>query len=129
MFYPRIQNQSQIQFSESETKLVNKGLQYILQYKNIKWIEILALEAETTITHLHITEKDHYRFMVAKNIKWLMKNHNNNNNNNIAKHEWKKKNIKKKIWGNNLIITRGDKRKTIIIMEKQEYGQVIQNSI
>jgi hypothetical protein len=62
-------------------------MQYNLQNTNTKWVETLALEAETAITHLHITEQDHYRFLLAKNIKKLTKNHRYNNK--VAKHEWK----------------------------------------
>jgi hypothetical protein len=49
-FYNRVQNVSTIQFTEIELKLLNKGLQYNLQQKHKKWIEQLALEAETAIS-------------------------------------------------------------------------------
>jgi hypothetical protein len=127
-FYNRVQNLSVIQFTETELKLLNKGLQYNLQHKHKKWVEQLAVEAETAISKLNILEQDHYRYLVANNIKHLITRKQRNNT--MNKEEWNIiRNIKEKIEEHNLIITRADKGKTIVIMEQQEYIQHIQEFI
>ena len=42
-FAPRIVNNTDIQFSDDEVTLLNKGLKYNLSYKNKNWIKNLAL--------------------------------------------------------------------------------------
>jgi hypothetical protein len=60
----------------------------------------LALEAETAISNLHITEQNYYRHAVAKKIKDINRNSKTNNKKN--KDEWKHiLNIKNKISDNN----------------------------
>jgi hypothetical protein len=66
-------NLTQIQFTEQEINLLNKGLQYNLHYKQKLWIETLALEAETAISYLDASEQDHMRHLVASNLKHLIK--------------------------------------------------------
>jgi len=127
-FYNRVQNVSTIQFTEIELKLLNKGLQYNLQQQHKKWIEQLALEAETAISKLNILEQDHYRHLVANNIKNLITREQRPNT--LYKEEWNTiKNIKNKIKEHNLIITKADKGKSIIIMEQHEYTQHIEEFI
>jgi hypothetical protein len=104
------------------------SLKYNLHYKNKKWIETLALEAETAITNLDINEQNYYRHAVAKKIKDISKN--NKINNKKTKEEWKQiMNIKNKIDTNRPIITRADKGKTLVILTKEEYNHKIQNFI
>jgi hypothetical protein len=121
--YTRVKNLTNTQFTQDEIQLLNKGLKYNLHYKNKKWIEILALEAETAITKLDITEQNYYRHIVAKQIininihkdKYI--NHNN-------MREWKSAmHIKRKIQDNKLTITKADKGKTLVILTEEEYQQ------
>jgi hypothetical protein len=106
----------------------NKGLQYNLQQQHKKWIEQLALEAETEISKLNILEQDHYRHLVANNIKNLIIREQRLNT--LYKEEWNIiKNIKDKIKEHNLIIMKADKGKSIIIMEQHEYTQYIEEFI
>jgi hypothetical protein len=93
-----------------------------LHYKNKKWIETLALEAETAIRNLDITEQNYYRYAVAKKIKDISKN--NEVNNKKSEEEWKQiMNIKYKICMNKLTITKADKGKTLVILIQKEYKQ------
>jgi hypothetical protein len=55
--HSRVENYTNIQFTHDEIQLLNKGLKYILQYKNKIWIETLALEAETAISNLNLINK------------------------------------------------------------------------
>jgi hypothetical protein len=56
-------------FTHKEIQIMNKGLKYNLHYKNKKWIETLALEEETSISNLEVTEQDNYRHLIPKEIK------------------------------------------------------------
>jgi len=64
-FYPRLINNTNIRFSNSETTLLQKGLKCNLHSKPKKWIQNLALEVETAITQLPSNERDVYRKIVA----------------------------------------------------------------
>jgi hypothetical protein len=44
-------------------------LKYDLHHNHNKWSETLALEAETAISSLDVTEQNYYRHRVARNIK------------------------------------------------------------
>jgi hypothetical protein len=83
-----IQSIITVQFTNDEIQLLNKGLKYNLHHKNKKWIEILALEAETAITNLDINKQYYYKHIVAKEIEEIKKN--NQANNKKTKEEWKK---------------------------------------
>jgi hypothetical protein len=127
--YDRVKNYTNIQFTQNEMQLLNKGLQYNLHHKNKKWIKTLALEAETAINNLDIKEQSYYRHAVTKKIKDISKN-NKENSNIKNKEEWKIiMNIKYKIRENNLIVTKADKGKTIVILTEHEYKQKIRNFI
>jgi formyltetrahydrofolate synthetase len=43
-FYPRVINKTDIEFSNDEMTLLNKGLKYNLTYKGKYWLSNLALE-------------------------------------------------------------------------------------
>jgi len=51
-FYPSVINTTDIKLCEQEMTLVEKGTKYNLHAKHKEWIRNLALEVETTITHL-----------------------------------------------------------------------------
>jgi hypothetical protein len=120
----RVQNNTNIQFTQDEIQLLSKGLQYNLHYKNKNWIKTLALEAETAINKLDIIEQNYYRHVIAKQIKDMSKNminHNNHNN----KRGWRLIMNVKKIHNNKLTITKADKGKTLVIITEDEYKQKI----
>lgn len=64
--YSRVENHTNIQFTCEEIQLLSKGLKYSLHHKHKKWIETLALEAETAISQLDVMEQNYYRHSVAK---------------------------------------------------------------
>ena len=51
-FYPRVINNKNIEFSEEELNLLNKGLKYNLVSKPKSWMNNLASEADAAITML-----------------------------------------------------------------------------
>jgi len=58
-FYPRVINKTDIEFSNEEMTLLNKGLKYNLTYKGKYWLSNLALEATAIITVLPTHEQEH----------------------------------------------------------------------
>jgi hypothetical protein len=105
-------------------QLLKKGLKYSLHYKQKKWLETLALEAETTISKINATEQQYYRHMVAKTIKKI--NQKDNMNNTRNKMEWKLiRNIRNKLVENELIITKANKGKTVVILTMEDYTQKV----
>jgi hypothetical protein len=126
--YARVVNHTSTQFTANEIQLLNKGLKYNLHHKNKKWIETLALEAETAINSLDIKEQNYYRYAVAKKIKEI--NNANTIHNTKYKEEWKTiRNIQDKIRNNKLTITKADKGKTLSILTEEEYKQKVKNFI
>jgi hypothetical protein len=51
-FFKRIENLTNITFTEDEMQLLNKGLKYNLHYKPKNWLQTLGLEAEIGIKQL-----------------------------------------------------------------------------
>jgi hypothetical protein len=64
----RIIKATDIYFTQEGIKVLSKRLKYDLLYKGKILLETLALEAETALSKLDITEQ-HYRYMAAKKIK------------------------------------------------------------
>jgi hypothetical protein len=87
--YPRVVNNTSIQFTSEELNLLNQGLKYNLNYKNKNWIQTLAFETETAIAQLPNHEQEEIRYRVAHNTKQLYKqqSHNKQHNSNRDKKE------------------------------------------
>jgi hypothetical protein len=71
--HPRVINSTNIPFSKSKMKLLQKGLKYNTHAKKKDWIQTLGLEAETAITQLLTNERDVYRKLVADCIDTLQR--------------------------------------------------------
>jgi hypothetical protein len=129
-FYPRVVNNTDIQFANNEMTLLQKGLKYNLHTKQKNWIQDLALEAETAIQKLPTSDPDTYRHLVAERINTLKQNNNTYSKQNNAQQEAKiLKSIQSKLRNNNAIITRADKGKSIVILPSQQYNLKLQDFI
>jgi hypothetical protein len=119
-FYPRVVNNSTVKFATHEITLLEKGLKYNLHWKPKNWIERTALEAETAISYIDVTKQDYIRHTVTEHLATIQRNFlTNSNHRERDKHEWRTmKEIKEKIRIHNLIVTRADKGRTVVIMEK-----------
>jgi hypothetical protein len=126
--YPRVINTTDIHITQNEIQLLRKGLKYNLQYKQKNWLETLPLEAETAISKINATEQQYYRHMIAKTIKRI--NQKDSMHSIRSKIEWKLiRHIRNKLMENELIITKADKGKTIVILTKEDYTQKVNNFI
>jgi hypothetical protein len=91
-------------------QLLSEGLKYNLHHKHKKWIEILALEAETAINQLDALEQNYYVHAVAKSFKKISQGNNTISKRN--KTEWKIITIiKSKVRTNELVKTKADEGK------------------
>jgi hypothetical protein len=85
-------------------------------------METLALETETAISILNITEKKYYIHAVAKNIKQIKEKKYVENRKN--KQELKLiTDLGNKLIANKLIVTKADKWKTLVIHSQEEQKQ------
>jgi uncharacterized protein YfkK (UPF0435 family) len=137
IFYPRVINKTNINFSPDELTLLNKGLKYNLSFKKKNWIESLALEAETAISLLPSQEQDYIRLQVAHNVRQLYKqfdpfkpDQTKQCNSTQANKEFKTiKKIREKLELHNAIILKADKGSTIVIEYTDKYYSKIQDFI
>jgi hypothetical protein len=83
----RVENYTNIHSTREEIQLLSKVLKYNLHHKYRRWIETLALEAETAISKLDIREQNYYRHAVARKIKGISWNYKVTNKK--KKEEWK----------------------------------------
>ena len=76
-FYPRVINNTDIQFTPNEESIMQKGLKYNINQKPKNWINTLAIEAETALTLLPPQHQDPMRYLIAWNIENLYRKHDN----------------------------------------------------
>jgi hypothetical protein len=105
-------------------QILNTELKYNLHLKPKHWLKTVGFEAETAISYANEFKQSYLRHVVSKTIKHLI---NKNIQNNVtAKQEWKTmKDIKKIITEHKLIISRADKRKTVVVIQKQDYNKIV----
>jgi hypothetical protein len=66
-FSQRVQNLSSVDFNTDEIRLLSKGLQYNLTYKNTnQWLENLVIETEAAITRLPSQDQEGFRYLADK---------------------------------------------------------------
>lgn len=128
-FYPRIKNLSDVQLSNEEVSLLNKGLKYNLQPPiNQKTLEQLAVDVEIAVV---CNKKDQHVKNLATNltanqIRTASRQSNRGSNN----REYRiYKTLTQKITDNNLIVSKADKGNTVVIMERNNYVQKVEEII
>jgi len=132
-FYPRVINNTNIQFTPYEENIMQKGLKYNINQKPKNWINTLAIEAETALTLLPPQHQDPMRFLIARNIESLYKKQSNQQANKLQlslRNELKTiKEINKKLKDNGAIVTKSDKGNSMIIFYLHDYDTKVQNFI
>jgi len=112
-FFPRIVNNTDIQFTQNERKLLEKDPKYNIHSHKKNWLMTLALEAETAITHLPSTDRDHFRKQVATRIEEI---HNKSPPNSTHPELKKLKSIQTKLISNDATVASADKRNYLVIL-------------
>ena len=113
-FSSRVINNTDIELSEDEITLLNKGLKYNLSFKNKNWIRNLALEAGTAINYLPETERE---WKTAEFIDTLYIYHTHNIDYKGEKEINLLTNVKKKLSDKSAMITQSDKGNSIVIIK------------
>jgi hypothetical protein len=72
-FYPRVLNNTNIEFSDEEVVLLNKGLKNNLLCNKKYWLSNLALESEAAVMTLPVHEQEYVRYQVTHNLQKLYK--------------------------------------------------------
>jgi hypothetical protein len=71
-FHPTVINNTKIQFTNEEIKLLEKGPKYNMDTKKKDWVKNLALERETAISMLPTADRDTCRKLAAERIDNLL---------------------------------------------------------
>jgi hypothetical protein len=127
IFRPRLINNTDISFTNSETALLQKGLKYNIHAKKENWLQNLALEAENAITQLPSNECEVYRKLVADCIDKLQGQKSSNPNHNIHPESKLIKSIQSKLQKNNAMITQVDEGNSLVILPVTQYESKTQN--
>jgi len=112
--------------------LLNKSLKYNLSYKQKDWIRMLALEAERAISQLPISGQEYIWYQVANNIKHLYKQYDKNKLYNTILDKKEKRilnHIIEKLISNNAIISKADKRSSIVIIYQNIFHEKVTDFI
>jgi hypothetical protein len=126
-FHPRVVNNTDISFTNSETALLQKVLKYNIHAKKKNWLKDVALEAETAITQLPFNERDVYRKLVADRIDTLQRQNSSNPTRNTHPESKLIKSIQSKLQNNNTMITRADKGNSLVILPITQYESKMQD--
>jgi hypothetical protein len=123
-FYPRVINNTDINFLDQEMNMLRKGLKYNTDGKRKDWIQTLALEAETAINQFPTNERDSYRKIVAKSLNTLQ---TQDPTHTVHPETKTVKSIRKKLEANSTMIARADKGNTVVILPITQYETKLRN--
>jgi hypothetical protein len=128
-FYPRVINNTNIQLTDEEMTLLEKGPKYNMHTRKRNWIKNLAFETETTISMLPSPERDTYRKLAAEHIDSLL--HKNHNQDTRRTHTETKtiNSIKTKLNQNEAMLAKADKSNAIVLLPITQYEDKINEFI
>ena len=130
-FFQRITNLTNINFTQEEISILNKGLKYNLGHQQENWIKNLGLEAECAITLLPQEEQDYVRHRIVKQINRIctqLPTHNMLTRKQATELR-AVRSIKDKLRTNNAILTKADKGNSIVISYDSNYKCKVQDFI
>jgi exonuclease III len=125
-FHPRVINNTNITFSDTEMALLQKGPKYNLHSKKKNWLRNLALEAETAVTQLPITDRKFYRKLIADRTDTLQNLNTPHLNTRKHPESHTMNSIQTKLKGNQAMVTTADKGNSLVILPIQQYEIKIQ---
>jgi hypothetical protein len=124
-FYERVRNLSNTSFNKEEMEILELGLNYAYTKPTHHFLHDLVIDTENAIKRLNKNEQDGYRLIAYKKLKQIQ---NSNTTNALHKRQlYIAKKIRTKLKQNNLIITKADKGKTVIIIDQNLYTQKVEN--
>ena len=103
-------------FNKEEKDILQLGLNYAIEKPTTQIIQHFVIDTENAIRQLHENEQNIYRHLASNKIKQIK---NTTTTNILHKRQhYIMKQIRKKLQQNNLTITKADKGKTIVIINK-----------
>jgi hypothetical protein len=119
-FFPRVINNTNITFPNTELKLLEEGTKYNLHHKQKNWLTKLALEAETALSLLPTADREYYRKQVSDH---LLKLGNQDKTPPDRRHlsELRTISIRTKPQENDAVMTTADKSNYIVLLQAQQY--------
>lgn len=125
-FHDRTLNLSQTSFDHNEVSLLNMGLKYNFHMNPLKEnLEVMAVECENCVSYCQDTSvKEALRSQIAYSFNNFYKN---NSRQQRTQSTGPLKSIQKKIISNNLIISKADKGNCLVILDKPDYVNKVNN--
>ena len=121
-FHDRTANLTNIELTQEEIRLLNKGMQHSIERPLNKYWTTLIMETEQAIRKLHSKIQKPYRILAAKNLKQIKKAECQQNT--AAKREfYTVKKLKEKPVKENAMIVKADKGRTSVIIHTEEYNK------
>jgi hypothetical protein len=105
--------------------LLQKGPKYNIHAKKKKWVQNVALVAETAITQIPAGEREAYRKILADCIYTLQQNNNPYPTHDPHPETRLVNSIKNKLQKNNAMVARADKGNSIVILPTKQYESKI----
>jgi hypothetical protein len=113
-----------IQFTNDEETLLNKGNKYNIVPAPNKNLKQLIIETENAVQHINDNQKEAIRYLAAQNIRTIMsKQHTINKHYKQQAHT--ANSIKKKLHEHNATITEADKGNSLVILYKQTLDEKV----
>ena len=125
-FYNRTENLTHINFSNEERALLDKGLQHSIAKPIRKWWNDTVMETEQAIRKLDPQIQEPYRIIAAQKLQQIKQRNNTKSRTKTEEKEYSTiKSIHKKLNQHNAMITKADKGKTTVIINKEEYNNKV----
>jgi hypothetical protein len=125
-FQTRIINLTNVKFTKKHTKILPLGPNYAMEKEPKHYIDELIIDTETALRQLEPKIQDTYRHLAAKQFKHIMMTNRQNTLHKIYQHTMTEL---KKMLRNNLTITKADKSKAIVIINKNNLEEKVDKFI
>ena len=126
-FQTRIINLTNVKFTKEHIKILSLGPNYAMEKEPKHYINELIIDTETAIRQLEPKIQDTYRHLAAKQIRHIMTTNRQNTLHKRYQHNMNE--LKKMLRNNNLTITKAVKSKAIVIINKNNLEEKVDNFI
>ena len=126
-FQTRIINLTNVKFTKEHMKILSLGPNYAMGKEPKHYIHELIIDTETAIRQLEPKIQDTYRRLAAKQIRHIMMTNRQNTLHKRFRHNMNE--LKQMLRNNNLIITKPDKSKAIVIINENNLEEKVDKFI
>ena len=121
----RVINLTNIKLTHEQLHTLSFGPNFAIEKAPEKIINELIIDTETAIKKLEPKQQGTYRYLAAKQIKYIMNNYRNNTAH--KRNQYIINKIKTLLQQNNLSIVKADKSKTIVLIDKNSLEEKIKS--